>query len=52
MNKETKAENLHVSPADGKPFVSGSCRHDYGYKIEYDHTAVAVCSKCKKKVKA
>lgn len=24
MNKETKAENLHVSPADGKPLVSGS----------------------------
>jgi len=23
MNKETKAENLHVSPADGKPPVSG-----------------------------
>jgi len=24
MNKETKAENLHVSPADGKPLVSSS----------------------------
>ena len=24
MNKETKAKNLHVSPADGKPPVVGS----------------------------
>ena len=29
-----------------------SCRHDYNYKILFDHTAVAVCSKCKKVVKA
>ena len=29
-----------------------SCRHNYNYKILFDHTAVAVCSKCKKRVKA
>lgn len=32
--------------------VSSSCRHDYNYKILFDHTAVAVCSKCKKRIKA
>ena len=32
--------------------VSISCRHSYNYKILFDHTAVAVCSKCKKIVKA
>lgn len=32
--------------------VSISCRHDYNYKILFDHTAVSVCSKCKKRVKA
>lgn len=34
------------------PIVSIACRHDYNYKILFDHTAVAVCSKCKKRVKA
>ncbi len=34
------------------PHDSTKCRHDYNYKILFDHTAVAVCSKCKKRVKA
>jgi len=29
-----------------------SCSHNYNYKILFDHTAVSVCSKCKKRVKA
>ncbi|MFT4062550.1 MAG: hypothetical protein QM642_09375 [Edaphocola sp.] len=29
MDKETKTENLHVSPADGKPFVSRRCSGRY-----------------------
>lgn len=28
------------------------CRHEFNYKIKFDHTAVAVCSKCKKEVPA
>lgn len=29
-----------------------TCDHDYKYKILSDHTAVSVCSKCKKQVRA
>ena len=51
MDNVKKIRNAHAAKF-GIGDVSISCRHNYNYKILFDHTAVAVYSKCKKRVKA
>lgn len=59
FNPELEFEKRYIKYCEAQsvkncnmPCVSISCRHDYNYKILFDHTAVAVCLKCKKRVKA